>query len=130
MSIFAAVTTGQGTGAISTIQIFGDSAGAVTEKIFRPAGTKPLKFKAGEILLGTITEGSEVVDQVTLGCEDRDIFAINCHGNPLIVEKIMELLGRHGANLVTTEQRNRSRSQTCTGKSQNHPGHKDHRKPN
>jgi len=104
MSIFAAVMTGKGTGAISTIQIFGDSAGAVIKKVFKPAGTKPLKFKTGEILLGTITDGPEVTDQVTIGCEGPDSFAINCHGNPLIVEMIMQLLGQHGAHLVTAEQ--------------------------
>ncbi|MGB2862520.1 MAG: GTPase [Sedimentisphaerales bacterium] len=103
MSIFAAVTTGKGTGAISTIQVFGDSAEAVIKKVFKPAGTKPLKFKTGEILLGTITDGTEVIDQVTIGCEGPDTFAINCHGNPLIVEMIMQLLQRHGAALLTAE---------------------------
>ncbi|HCO95438.1 MAG TPA: hypothetical protein DIU00_16060, partial [Phycisphaerales bacterium] len=104
MSIFAAVMTGKGTGAISTIQIFGDSAGAVIKKVFKPAGTKPLKFEAGEILLGTIYDGAEVIDQVTIGCEGTDTFAINCHGNPLIVEMIMQLLRRHGAALLSAEQ--------------------------
>jgi len=104
MSIFAAVTTGKGTGAISTIQIFGGSAEAVMKKVFKPAGTKPLKFKTGEILLGTICDGAEVIDQVTIGCEGPDTFAINCHGNPLIVEMIMQLLRRHGAALLTAEQ--------------------------
>jgi len=96
--------TGKGTGAISTIQIFGDSAEAFMKKVFKPAGIKPLKFKAGEILLGTISDGSEVIDQVTIGCEGPDTFAIHCHGNPLIVEMIMQLLQRHGAALLTAEQ--------------------------
>ena len=104
MDCFAAVMTGKGTGAISTVQIFGDSAEAIIKKVFKPAGTKPSKFKAGEILLGTITDGAEVIDQVTIGCECPDSFAINCHGNPLIVEMIMQLLQQHGANLVTAEQ--------------------------
>jgi len=104
MSIFAAVTTGKGTGAISTIQIIGDSAEAVMKKVFKPAGTKPLKFEPGEILLGTITDGAKVIDQVTIGCEGPDTFAINCHGNPLIVEMIMQLLRRNGAALLTAEQ--------------------------
>ena len=96
--------TGTGTGAISTIQIFGDSAGAVIKKVFKPAGNKSAKFKTSEILLGTITDGAEVVDQVTIGCEGPDTFAINCHGNPLIVEMIMQLLQSHGAALLTAEQ--------------------------
>ncbi len=104
MSIFAAVMTGKGTGAISTVQVFGDSAEAVVKKIFKPTGTKPAKFKTGEILLGIITDGNETIDQVTIGCEQADSFAIHCHGNPLIVADIMQLLQRCGAKLLTAEQ--------------------------
>jgi tRNA modification GTPase len=104
MDCFAAVMTGIGTGAISTIQIFGDLAEAIIKKVFKQAGTKPLIFKTGEILLGSICNGSKIIDQVTIGCEDLDTFAINCHGNPLIVEMIMQLLERHGAVLLTSEQ--------------------------
>ena len=104
MSIFAAVMTGKGTGAISTVQVFGDSAEAVVKKIFKPTGTKSAKFETGEILLGTITDGNETIDQVTIGCEGPKAFAINCHGNPLIVADIMQLLHRCGAKLLTAEQ--------------------------
>ena len=104
MNTFAAVMTGKGTGAISTVQVFGDSAEAVVKKIFKPAGTKPAEFKTGEILLGTIADGDETIDQVTIGCEQANSFAINCHGNPLIVADIMQLLQRCGAKLLTAEQ--------------------------
>ena len=104
MRTFAAVMTGKGTGAISTIQVFGDSAEDVIKKIFKPAGSKPAIFKAGKILLGTISNGDETIDQVTIGCEGEKNYAINCHGNPLIVADIMQLLRQHGANLITTEQ--------------------------
>jgi len=104
MNTFAAVMTGKGTGAISTVQVFGDSAEAVVKKIFKPAGTKSAKFKTGEILLGTIADGNETIDQVTIGCEQANSFAINCHGNPLIVADIMRLLQRCGATLLTAEQ--------------------------
>ena len=101
---FAAVMTGTGTGAIATVQVFGDTAGAVLAKVFRPAGTKPAEFKSGEILLGTICDGGKTLDQVAVGCEGADTFAINCHGNPLIVEMIMQLLQRCGTTLLTAEQ--------------------------
>jgi tRNA modification GTPase len=84
--------------------VFGDSAEAVVKKIFKPAGTKPAKFKTGEILLGAIADGNETIDQVTIGCEQANSFAINCHGNPLIVADIMRLLQRCGATLLTAEQ--------------------------
>ena len=96
--------TGKGTGAISTIEIFGDCALAVLRKIFKPMGTRPVQFKPGEILLGTICDDVETIDQITLGCEGPETFVIHCHGNPLVVEMIMQLLGKHGASLVTAEQ--------------------------
>lgn len=104
MTIHAALMTGRGTGAISTIEVFGDSAQTVIGEIFRPAGTKTTILEMGRILLGTIADGTKVIDQVTLGCEGPESFAIHCHGNPLIVEMIMDLLRKHGAHLITAEQ--------------------------
>jgi tRNA modification GTPase len=104
MSTIAAVMTGKGIGAISTIQLFGDSAEAIIEKIFTPAGTRKREFSTGKILFGTINEAGEPVDQVTIGCEAANCFAIHCHGNPLIVEMVMQQLQRCGAELVTAEQ--------------------------
>jgi len=104
MDTFAALTTTKGTGAISTIQIFGGQAKAVLKKIFKPAGSKSAGLEPPNICLGTITDGTETIDQVTIGCEGVDNFAIHCHGNPLIVEIIMELLKKHGATLVAADK--------------------------
>jgi tRNA modification GTPase len=106
MSVFAAVMTGKGTAAISTIQVFGDAAEAITKKLFKPAGSKPAEFKTGKVLLGAISDPAqqEAIDQVTIGCEGHESIAIHCHGNPLIVEMIMQLLERNGATLLTAEE--------------------------
>jgi tRNA modification GTPase len=105
MSTFAAVMTGKGTAAISTIQLFGDTAEAVIKKIFRPAGQKPVELRPTKILLGTIiNQQGETIDQVTIGCEGHNNIAIHCHGNPLIVEMIMQLLQRNGVVLLTVEE--------------------------
>jgi len=104
MGTFAAVMTGQGTGAISTIQVFGEKAKTIVKKIFKPAGTKQPTFSPGKILLGEIIDGSETIDQVTIGCESAHCLAINCHGNPLVVADIMQLLQQHDVKLLTAEQ--------------------------
>ena len=104
MSVFAAVMTGKGTGAIATIQLYGDSAADILKQIFTLQGQKPAEFSTGKILLGTIAAGSETIDQVTIGCEDNNTYAINCHGNPLIVERLMQLLRQQGVELLTAEQ--------------------------
>jgi tRNA modification GTPase len=103
MTVQAALMTGRGTGAISTVEVFGNSAQAVIQEIFRPAGARTARFETGRILLGTITDAAKAIDRVTLGCESPQNFAIHCHGNPLIVEMIMELLRKHGAQPVTAE---------------------------
>ncbi len=100
MAVFAAVMTGKETGAIATIQICGDSAKGILEKVFRPS----TDFTVGKIYVGTISADNQTIDQVTIGCEGQDTFAINCHGNPLIVERIMQLLQKQGIELLTAEQ--------------------------
>jgi tRNA modification GTPase len=105
MSTFAAVMTGKGTAAISTIQLFGDTAETIIKGIFKPAGSKPAEFKTGRILLGAIiNQQGETIDQVTIGCEGLEAIAIHCHGNPLIIEMIMQQLQRNGVVLLTAEE--------------------------
>ncbi|MFC1781377.1 GTPase [Planctomycetota bacterium] len=101
---FAALVTGKGSGAISTIEVFGDSAQDVLNKIFKSSGTAQTTFNIGQILLGIIGDGEKTIDQVTIGCEKPDTYAINCHGNPLIVEMIMQLLERYGVEILSDEQ--------------------------
>lgn len=104
MSVFAAVMTGRGAGAIATIQLVGEQAPVILANLLRLAGDKPAELTTGRILLGHIVDGDEAVDQVTVGCEGPGSFAIHCHGNPLIVERIMGLLQRNGVELLTAEQ--------------------------
>ena len=103
--VFAAVMTAKGTGAISTIQLYGTSAKSVIKKIFTPTGTKKQKkFQTGSIILGDVTDGDRTIDQVTIGCESAHNYTINCHGNPLIVADITRLLENNGTKLITTEE--------------------------
>lgn len=104
MGVYAAVMTGKGTGAIATVQVFGDAAQHILGSIFKSSAKNPAEFKTGKILLGTITDRDKTIDQVTVGCEGPETFAINCHGNPLIVQMIMELLRHHGATLLSGEE--------------------------
>ena len=104
MAVVAAVMTGPGVGAIATIQLLGDAAAALLREVFRPKGDKPFEPAEGRIVLGGIVADGEMIDEVTIGCEGPYTFALHCHGNPLIVERIMELLRRQGAQIVPAEQ--------------------------
>ena len=103
MSVSAAVTTAKGAGAISTIELQGDGAREILEKIFKPACKGKADFKIGSILVGTIVDVDNDIDQVAIGCETDKHFAIHCHGNPLIAEAIMKLLEKYHAALLTDE---------------------------
>jgi tRNA modification GTPase len=103
MDACAADMTGPGAGAIATIQLFGESAQAVLSGVFRSSENGPPVFQEGRILLGHIVDGADIIDQVTVGCEGPQTFAIHCHGNPLIVERIMKMLQSRGVELVTAE---------------------------
>jgi tRNA modification GTPase len=96
--------TGAGSGAIATIQIFGPKAKTVLEKIFSTQGSRKTLLKSGQIYLGTIKDGEKIIDEVTIGCEGEDLFAINCHGNPLITADITNLLETHKVRVKTSEQ--------------------------
>jgi tRNA modification GTPase len=104
MCIYAAVMTGPGMGAIATVQLYGDAAADVLRQVFRARSGQPLERAAGQVLLGDIAENGARIDEVTIGCEGPHIFAIHCHGNPLIVARIMELLRRHGVQTVPAER--------------------------
>ncbi len=104
MAVFAAVMTGPGMGAIATVQLFGDLAQDVLQKVFRRKGDKPFELAEGRVLLGDIVEDGETLDEVTIGCEGPSVFAVHCHGNPLIVERIMGLLQRQGVEVIPAEQ--------------------------
>jgi len=99
----AAVTTGKGTGPIATIELFGENARNLIEQIFTTEPAKQHVLKTGEILFGEIKNQDTRIDQVTLGCEGPDHFTIHCHGNPLIVEMIMELLAEKGVRLLSAK---------------------------
>jgi len=103
MATFAAVTTGQGIGAIATVELFGERAEAVLREIFKPASGKKGTFETGKILLGEIVDAGRTIDQVTVGCEGPEHFAIHCHGNPLLVSDVMALLEQKGLTLTTAE---------------------------
>jgi len=104
MNVFAAVMTGPGAGAIATVQLFGASAEAVLREVFQSKGGRAFEPVEGRVLLGSIVEDGETIDEVTIGCEGPGNFAIHCHGNPLIVARIMGLLQRGGVPPVPAEQ--------------------------
>jgi tRNA modification GTPase len=91
--------TAKSAAAISCVQLAGVCAEEILKKIF-----KSPEFRPGLILHGNICDGDKIIDEVIIGCEGEDSFSINCHGNPIIVENILELLKKHGVRIVSAQE--------------------------
>jgi tRNA modification GTPase len=100
----ASLMTARAVAAISGIQLIGAGSADIMKSIFRPAGKMNVDLSKGRILHGFIFDGGRDIDEVVIGCEDKDVFSINCHGNPLIVENILELLKTRGAKIAEPQE--------------------------
>jgi tRNA modification GTPase len=103
MTAQAAVITGKGASAIATICIAGPSACEIVSRLFKPH-RQPAALETGSVIVGKITDGNKLIDEVVIGCETTDQFAVNCHGNPIIIEQILALLKKHGTQIVSANE--------------------------
>lgn len=102
MATWAAVMTGSGPGALATIQLQGNEALSILQTIFQPQAGSTLQDRVGQIRVGTLQSGQQVIDQITLGQEGPQTWSLHCHGNPLITESILSLLNQEGAPPITS----------------------------
>lgn len=102
----ASLMTAKTVAAISSIQLVGESAKEILTQIFngQTHRSAPTIFTIGSILHGHIFDDDRDIDEVIIGCEVEDSFSINCHGNPIIVENILELLKKHGAKITEAQE--------------------------
>ncbi|MEN6308260.1 MAG: GTP-binding protein [Anaerohalosphaeraceae bacterium] len=90
------VLTDKGHSAIGSIALWGPQAEAMLGRVFRPVG-KFEGFCIGGIYHGHIADAGNPIDDVVVGCEDQHQFVIHCHGNPILLEKIVRLCLACGA---------------------------------
>lgn len=91
--------------AISSIALAGPDAQGILDKVFQEGCAEAWSGSdtINSTFHGSIIDGERVVDEVVVGCESENEFAIHCHGNPLLVEQIVKLLQSHGAALMDAE---------------------------
>lgn len=109
----AALMTPGGTAGIAVIQVKGAGSVAAAAKIFRSRQGRQVKLgdEPGRLWLGEIYDGQEPVDQVVVAADgQREEVDINCHGGPRIVQRILLLLQREGAEVVGWEKMIEGRS--------------------
>jgi tRNA modification GTPase len=99
MPAHVCVLTGKGFGAIGSILLSGQGAELILSKVFTPT----VSFETGGIFHGRINQDDQILDQVVVGCEGENQFVIHCHGNPILVQKIVHWFVRSGAQLANLE---------------------------
>ncbi|WNE41456.1 MAG: tRNA modification GTPase MnmE [Mycoplasmataceae bacterium] len=102
-----AVVTAPITQNIAIIRISGPKTYEIIKNIFNKKIPEKQTNK-NNIILGKIIENKEVIDQVLLFCfyspnsfTGEDTIEISCHGNLIIVNKILGLVLENGAELAT-----------------------------
>ena len=102
----AALATPLGFGAISIIRVSGEIAIAAVDTIFT-GKVKLEKAKSHTVHYGNIFDSDEIVDNVLVSIfrapnsyTGEDSVEISTHGNPLIANKILELLTRNNIRLA------------------------------
>src|ERR1017187_10242185 len=102
----AGLATFLGFGAISIIRVSGEKSIAAVDSIF--TGNMRLeKAKSHTIHYGNIIDSEEIVDDVLVSIfrapnsyTGEDSVEISMHGNPLIANKILELLTKYNIRLA------------------------------
>ena len=104
----AAISTAPGIGGIGIIRMSGENCFDVLDKIFKQKNSQNIEdIKGYSIKYGTIVDGEEVIDEVLVSYfkapksyTAENMCEINSHGGVVIMNKILDLCIRNGANLA------------------------------
>lgn len=106
----AAISTPLGAGGIGIVRMSGEDSFTIANKIFEGKNKKDVKdYKSHTIHYGRIVDPKtqEVIDEVLLSIlkgphtyTKENMIEINCHGGLIVVQKILQLVLREGAQLA------------------------------
>jgi|Deesub1362A_J573_1020465.scaffolds.fasta_scaffold00871_3 tRNA modification GTPase len=106
----AAISTPLGYSGIGIVRLSGKDAIRIAERVFSsPRGKSLSRGPTHRLLYGHIIdhENGELIDEVLVSVMKapntytrEDIVEINCHGGPLPLRRVLELVLRHGARLA------------------------------
>lgn len=104
----AAIATPAGAGGIGVLRVSGDGAEDIGRKIFR-SRKDVSSFQSHRLYLGDIIspETQTVIDEAMVALmrgphsyTGEDVLEISCHGNPLILEAVLESVLKSGARIA------------------------------
>ena len=104
----AAISTAPGIGGIGIIRMSGENCFDVLDKIFKQKNSQKIEdIKGYSIKYGTIVDGEDVIDEVLVSYfkvpksyTAENMCEINSHGGVVIMNKILDLCIRNGADLA------------------------------
>ena len=104
----AAISTAPGIGGIGIIRMSGENCFDVLNKIFKAKNAQRIEeIKGYSIKYGTIVDGETVIDEVLVSYfkapksyTSENMCEINSHGGVVIMNKILDLCIRNGADLA------------------------------
>lgn len=108
MSTIAAISTAPGIGGIGIIRMSGENCFDVLDKIFKQKNSQKIEdIKGYSIKYGTIVDNDEIIDEVLVSYfkapksyTAENMCEINSHGGVVIMNKILDLCIRNGAELA------------------------------
>lgn len=103
-TIFAPATP-EGVSAVAVMRLSGPAAFDITEKIFKPKGSRPLKSGTfPKVIYGEIRDGEEVLDEALVlafrgprSYTGEDVVEFQCHGSPYVMRRLGQILLEKGA---------------------------------
>ena len=104
----AAISTAPGIGGIGIIRMSGENCFDVLDKIFKQKNSQNIEdIKGYSIKYGTIVDGDEIIDEVLVSYfkapksyTAENMCEINSHGGVVIMNKILDLCIKNGADLA------------------------------
>ena len=104
----AAISTAPGIGGIGIIRMSGENCFDILEKIFKQKNSQNIEdIKGYSIKYGTIVDGEDVIDEVLVSYfkapksyTAENMCEINSHGGIVIMNKILDLCIKNGADLA------------------------------
>ena len=106
MSTIAAISTAMGNSGIGIIRMSGDESFDIIKKIFKTK-SKKVDIKSNTINYGYIVSGDEIIDEVLVSFfrspksfTTENMVEINSHGGIIIMNKILDLCLKNGAELA------------------------------
>lgn len=108
MSTIAAISTAPGIGGIGIIRMSGENCFEILEKIFKQKNPQSIEnIKGYTIKYGNIVDNDEIIDEVLVSYfkspksyTSENMCEINSHGGIVIVNKILDLCIKNGAEVA------------------------------